>query len=130
MEKNYLYNLYKNIKKYDLKIDNNLKLNNNSYLINKINKLHGGVVANKEALDNIEELDALLNAPDATPVPIDPRDKLIEELSKEAENFLREFEEYKKKISSMGNINEDDITKLNKIKEIFDNIKTKIEQLV
>ena len=122
MEKIYFYNLYKNIQKYNLKIDNN------SYIINKINKLHGGL-GDEEAKKNIADLDALLN--ESTPeVPIDLRDQLIEELSKEAEDFLRIFEEYKNKISGIGIVSEDDITKLNKIKETFDNIKTKIEQLV
>jgi len=125
MEKNYLYNLYKNIQKYDLKIDNNSYIINK---INKINKLHGGL-GDEEAKKNIADLDALLN--ESTPeVPIDLRDQLIEELSKEAEDFLRIFEEYKNKISGIGIVSEDDITKLNKIKETFDNIKTKIEQLV
>jgi len=126
MEKNYLYNLYKNIKKY------NLKINNNSYIINKINKLHGGIVDEAEAKKNIADLDALLKIPAAPPVPYaDPYGSILEDLSREAEDFLRQFNEYKKKIESgISNITEDDISKLENIQKTFDDIKSKIDQLV
>jgi len=127
MEKNYLYNLYKNIEKY------NLKLNNNSYIIHKINSLYGGV-DDAEAQQNIDDLNALLSMPATTPVPhltVDPRDTLIEELIREAEDFLTKFEEYKRRIETgMTNISEDDISKLNNIQQTFENIKIKIGQLV
>lgn len=134
MEKNYFYNLYKNIQKYNLKIDNN------SYIINKINKLRegggggNGDVSYGDAKTNIDELYALLEAPAAELVQqkvVDPRDSLLEALFSEAEDFLKQFEEYKKNISSkIENITPDELQKLEEIEKTFNNIKTKIEQLI
>jgi hypothetical protein len=127
MEKNYFYNLYKNSQKYDIKI------NNNPYIINKINNLHGGV--DEEARKNVADLEALLNDPTQSPVPqlsVDPRDTLIQELMIGIEEFLRNFEEYKQNISSkLPPVHtEDELKNLEKIELTFKKIEEKIKQLV
>jgi hypothetical protein len=131
MEKNYFYNLYKNSQKY------NIKINNNPYIINKINKinnLHGGV-DNEEARRNVAALDALLNDPTQSQVPqlsVDPRDTLIQELMIGIEEFLRNFEEYKQNISSKLPLvhTEDELKNLEKIESTFKEIEEKIKRLV
>jgi hypothetical protein len=124
MEKKYLNNLYKNIQKY------NIKLNNNSYIFDKINNLIGGMpenVSDDEANANIEALSALLNTQPSSPVAsVDPRDQLIEEITTTMEEFLTNFEQYKQKFKT---VNPEDLVKLTEIKNSFEYIQKKINQL-
>jgi hypothetical protein len=123
MEKNYLHNLYKNLKLYDINISNN------KYLKNKINDLIGGATPEEQAAELAEQEKEAAKLLGETQIQesIDQRDVIIQKLYEAIEGFLEDFERYKQQTSS--NIVETDIPILNEIKDKFLEISTKIAEL-
>ena len=128
MEKKYLNNLYKNMQKY------NIKINNNYYIINKIKNLIGGTL--DEKLGELEtHLGYLTTGCNEANIAREARDKQDVEQNKKLIDSMTEFldlveTKYIKKSSiATTEINDETIDSLNKLNDIFDAIRTNVTEL-
>lgn len=129
MEKIYFYNLYRNLNKY------NIKISNNDYIKNKINKLIGGTP--EQDLQQLEtslitintDLDNYLRTNTQQEQEFNQFISTITDFLTVIEPYIATQNQLSTQLSGVG-LDDAKIQQLEQIKQTFNEIQTKISQLV
>ncbi len=129
MEKKYFYNLYNNIKKF------NLKIKNNYYIKNKIINLIGGdrdadILSMEQTLNTINnDLTTYMQNQEQQNTENNDFVTSIESFLQVAEPYITKQQALSTQLSGVG-LDDAKLQRLEKIQNTFDEIQTKISKLV